>query len=267
MNLAILGSSSINDINFLNQAVSPFGEIDMIITGRAEEGIEALALAYSRNHSVPIKLIYPNANKNGGSAGLKQKSAIINEADKVLIIWDGDSTGPCNDAKFSCSGKKWCRVVPFGLPQKEIAKDILEFDNKNFWLSPYWPCEIEVGGTVFPSVSNVINAAKFYRNKDLVKAFTEVTPYEAPELANTFYAEHRKDYDEAYPDKQLGIMERATRSKFTQNAYLGQKLKLTGQVRIVNSNSYGDLFWGSCNGNGYNYLGLIIEKVRKELQA
>jgi predicted NAD-dependent protein-ADP-ribosyltransferase YbiA (DUF1768 family) len=49
--------------------------------------------------------------------------------------------------------------------------------------------------------------------------------------------------------------------KFSQNAYLLNKLRqITGE--IVEDNTWGDTFWGQCNGMGQNQLGKLLMKIR-----
>ena len=49
--------------------------------------------------------------------------------------------------------------------------------------------------------------------------------------------------------------------------YLASKQKLidTGDIELVEVNSWGDTFYGVCNGVGENHLGKLLMKIRKEL--
>ena len=42
-------------------------------------------------------------------------------------------------------------------------------------------------------------------------------------------------------------------------------LLATGDAKIVEGNTWGDVFWGVCNGVGENHLGEILMKVRQDL--
>lgn len=39
----------------------------------------------------------------------------------------------------------------------------------------------------------------------------------------------------------------------------------TGDAELIEGNSWGDTFWGECNGIGENNLGKILMKIRKEI--
>lgn len=55
------------------------------------------------------------------------------------------------------------------------------------------------------------------------------------------------------------------RNKFT-DPDLRQKLLDTGNARLIEGNTWGDMTWGMVNGKGQNLLGKILEKVRLEIE-
>jgi hypothetical protein len=71
----------------------------------------------------------------------------------------------------------------------------------------------------------------------------------------------REDWEEI----KLSVMEELVRSKFS-NPKLSQKLLETNDKLLVEGNTWGDTFWGVCNGRGENHLGKILMKVRSELK-
>jgi hypothetical protein len=54
------------------------------------------------------------------------------------------------------------------------------------------------------------------------------------------------------------------RLKF-QNPGLKAKLLATGNQELIEGNTWGDCYWGVCEGNGQNHLGKILMQVREEL--
>ncbi|QDJ96454.1 YbiA-like protein [Xanthomonas phage Xoo-sp13] len=68
----------------------------------------------------------------------------------------------------------------------------------------------------------------------------------------------RPDWD----DVKLILMEQFTREKYASNDTLRQKLLDTRGMLILEGNTWGDVYWGICNGVGQNHLGKIIMKVR-----
>lgn len=80
-------------------------------------------------------------------------------------------------------------------------------------------------------------------------------------------AETHPDYDEK--DRKLGVMRYWVRQKFTTSLGLGDKLAATGDVPIIEGNTWGDRFWGvdpPGSANGSNHLGRLLMEVRSELQ-
>jgi len=59
-------------------------------------------------------------------------------------------------------------------------------------------------------------------------------------------------------------MEEILYLKFTQNPDLGDKLLATEGL-IEEKNSWGDTFWGTCEGVGQNHLGRLLMKTREKL--
>lgn len=62
------------------------------------------------------------------------------------------------------------------------------------------------------------------------------------------------------------VMYEIVLAKFTQNPDLKEKLLATGDEHLEEGNTWGDTTWGTVNGIGENRLGIILMKVRKELQ-
>lgn len=65
---------------------------------------------------------------------------------------------------------------------------------------------------------------------------------------------------------KIPLMERLVRIKFGQNPDLKAKLLATGNTPLVEDNTWGDTFWGTCNGQGRNNLGRILQAAREEYQ-
>lgn len=119
------------------------------------------------------------------------------------------------------------------------------------------PCEFE--GKSFPSVEHAYQAAKT-TDKMWKAAITDApTPGESKKLGRRCPV--REDWEEI----KLSVMEELVRSKFS-NPKLSQKLLETNDKLLVEGNTWGDTFWGVCNGRGENHLGKILMKVRSELK-
>lgn len=54
--------------------------------------------------------------------------------------------------------------------------------------------------------------------------------------------------------------------KFLQNPELRNRLIDTGNKILIEGNTWGDTYWGMCNGNGLNKLGEILMIVREKMK-
>jgi hypothetical protein len=95
MKLAIIGSRTFNDYEFLHKVIDEFwydGKIELIISGGAK-GADSLAEKYANEHFVPLKVFPAEWDKYGKSAGYRRNVDIVKEADWVVAFWDGKSKG------------------------------------------------------------------------------------------------------------------------------------------------------------------------------
>lgn len=70
-----------------------------------------------------------------------------------------------------------------------------------------------------------------------------------------------------WEDVKAEIMEEIVRAKFLQNPDIAEKLLATGDIPIIEGNTWGDTCWGvdTRTGKGNNLLGKILMKIRNEL--
>ncbi len=136
--------------------------------------------------------------------------------------------------------------------------DILEFSGDNRWLSNFFPAEVELDGMKFPSVEHAYQAAK--TQPALRALFQSCTAAQAKRFGRTT-GEIRPDWEQV----KVSIMRDLIRQKFAQGTDLGTRLQATGTGQIVEGNSWGDTFWGVCQGNGQNWLGRLLMEHRAAL--
>lgn len=130
------------------------------------------------------------------------------------------------------------------------------FQGEYRWLSNFWPCDIEFDGVVYPSVEHAYVASKTTDELLRKQVLLCKTAGEAKQLGRSF--EIRKDWDKA----KLSFMRYFLHQKFTKNPELRSKLASTKGMTIVEGNTWGDTFWGVCNGKGQNHLGKILMDIR-----
>lgn len=131
-----------------------------------------------------------------------------------------------------------------------------EFRGKYRFLSNFFKCEIKAFGLIFQSVEHAYQAAKCFDIADRLK-FIGITAAEAKALGRTVKV--RPDWE----DVKINIMYNLLMQKFHDNKEFRALLDETGEELIVEGNTWGDTFWGVCNGKGSNHLGILLMKIRK----
>jgi ribA/ribD-fused uncharacterized protein len=136
-------------------------------------------------------------------------------------------------------------------------KTIDRFDGPYRWLSNFHPARITVRGVDYRSVEHAFQACK---TLDL-PARERIRQASSPAIAKKLgrYVDLRPDW----LDIRRDVMYACVRMKFTRHQHLGVWLRDTGDALLVEGNTWGDTYWGVCNGKGENHLGLILMRVRE----
>ncbi len=134
-----------------------------------------------------------------------------------------------------------------------------EFNGIYRYLSNFYPSIIKYEGFSFPTAEHLYQAAKCMNPVD-VQSFIECkTPGEAKRLGSKVIIK------ENWNDIRLGIMTEIIKMKFDQNTSLQMSLLTTGNIELIEGNTWGDKYWGVCNGVGENHLGKILMAYRDSL--
>jgi ribA/ribD-fused uncharacterized protein len=146
-----------------------------------------------------------------------------------------------------------------------------EFRGRWYFLSNFSECKIEFQGITYPTVEHyyvsmksnsdqMING-KYYTSADFREMIAKIKePAIVKKIGQQIKV--RKDW----PEKKLEFMNFAIREKF-KDENLAEKLKSTGNSKLVEVNLWKDTFWGVFNGKGENNLGKILMKVRDEING
>ena len=129
------------------------------------------------------------------------------------------------------------------------------------WLSNFYPCVCVYEGDVYPSSEHAYQAAKFPKGHEARKTVAALpTPGATKKFANAFKHAHSKDFH----DRKQQVMLDVLRSKFLMNRDLQDKLLATvnPEAELIEGNTWGDTYWGVCNGQGENHLGKLLMRVR-----
>lgn len=93
MKVAIIGSRTFNDYNYLSSCLQKlFPEPFEVVSGGAK-GADALSERYAKDNGLPTIIFKPDWDLHGKAAGFIRNKDIINAADKVVAFWDGKSKG------------------------------------------------------------------------------------------------------------------------------------------------------------------------------
>jgi ribA/ribD-fused uncharacterized protein len=139
---------------------------------------------------------------------------------------------------------------------------ISEFQGEHRWLSNHVLARIVYDGHEFPTVEHAYVYSKTLVKEEqdfFLSEMTEMSPGQAKRIGKSLTL--RPDWDLV----RLDIMRDMTTQKYNI-PYYRTKLLETGDAEIVEGNTWGDTFWGKCNGVGENNLGKIIMSVREYIR-
>lgn len=132
------------------------------------------------------------------------------------------------------------------------------FKGKYYFLSNMYPCDIstQIGEKQcnFSCVEAAFQASKCPGRSS---EFVSLNGYEAKKLGKK--VELRNDWNEI----KVGLMKELVKQKFLNPEMLSKLKAIEGE--IVETNNWGDTFWGKCYGKGQNILGKILMEIRDEV--
>lgn len=109
----------------------------------------------------------------------------------------------------------------------------------------------------YPTIEHAYQAAKTDDFSERHVIHDAQTPRAARKLGQL--VKIRPDWDNVKADVMLGLL----RQKFAI-PHLAQLLDETGDAELIEGNTWGDVFWGVCDGVGKNWLGRLLMQVREE---
>lgn len=134
------------------------------------------------------------------------------------------------------------------------------FDGKYAFLSNFYPSSVtDEDDITYPTVEHYFQAMKTLDKTQRFNMAIQSTPGKAKRLGRK--CNLRPDW-ESIKDS---IMEDALRKKFS-DPILKKALLDTGDEYLEEGNTWGDQYWGVCNGTGKNKLGKLLMKLREEFK-
>lgn len=141
---------------------------------------------------------------------------------------------------------------------------IPRFSGEHAFLSNFYAAPVVINTVTFPTNEHAFQAAKadcitVSRGKSyfLHGILACKTPGEAKGIGRTVSIDVDK-----WNAVRVRNMRNIVRAKFDQNPDLREKLIRTGHAMLVEGNTWGDTFWGRCDGKGANILGVILMELR-----
>ena len=135
---------------------------------------------------------------------------------------------------------------------------IKEFQGEYRYLSNFYHSPLEYKGIKYLNAEAAFQAQK---EEGRQAEFSNLDPSQAKRLGRQ--VKLRSDWDEVKDQIMYEVVSR----KFLQNPPLMFKLIHTDDQELEEGNSWGDTYWGVCNGTGQNKLGKILMTVRTLLRG
>ena len=142
---------------------------------------------------------------------------------------------------------------------------ISNFRGKYFFLSNFYGHPVEYEGITYANNEAAFQSAKIKRGDRVEnrrtyetvtrETFASLSPNEAKRLGRSIVL--REDWE----DVKVKAMATIVVNKF-KDPVLRRKLLDTGDEELVEGNTWGDRYWGVCDGQGLNTLGKILMAVR-----
>lgn len=134
------------------------------------------------------------------------------------------------------------------------------FRGQKFYLSNFYPCNVDYEGIMYPSSEHAYQASKVLDEKTRREVAQLIFPAAAKKVGQ------KLKLRPFWKEIKIGIMADIVRAKFTQNEDCKIRLLATGDEELIEYNTWQDRYWGVCDGQGENHLGRILMKVRDELR-
>lgn len=143
-----------------------------------------------------------------------------------------------------------------------LLQKIDKFEGEHRWLSNFWLVRVYWRGVWWSSSEHAYQASKF-DNPDIVEQiWLAETPGKTKWIARKYASHIRPNFHE----EKRQIMREILAAKF-QDQEMREKLLATGDAVLIEGNTWGDVYWGVCDGKGENWLGILLMNVREEIKG
>lgn len=148
-----------------------------------------------------------------------------------------------------------------GLPSyvRHNEKEICGFCGENRFLSNFWQAYVFYNGRKLPSTEHAFQFAKLRpsaQDEETYQLVIKMSPAEVKRWARK--VELRPDWEKVKYDIMMAVVF----DKFFRHIDLRNRLIETGERYLEETNTWRDCVWGVCSGQGTNWLGKILMRVR-----
>ena len=147
------------------------------------------------------------------------------------------------------------------LEDGRLETGITSFRGDYHFLSNFYESPLEYEGLRYQNAETAFQAHKCTDDGEKAE-FSSLAANKAKRLGRQ--VKLREDWEEV----KTGLMLQIVRAKFAQNPELADELLRTGDRKLIEGNTWHDVFWGMDlnTGQGENHLGRILMQVREEMR-
>ena len=109
MKLAVVGSRTWTDYERMKRKLDAI--VPAVIVSGGARGADKLAARYATERGLKLIEFLPDWKRDGRSAGFKRNQYIVDEADKVIVFWDGNSRGAQHTMRLAEKAGKLLGIV------------------------------------------------------------------------------------------------------------------------------------------------------------
>lgn len=130
------------------------------------------------------------------------------------------------------------------------------------WLSNFHLANVSFGGVTYVSNEHAYQAAKTLKHLER-KWFSDP----ATDCKKAKRLGRVVTMQPGWDGIKLSVMKQINYQKYSNHAYLKEMLLGTGDSYLEETNTWGDTYWGVCNGSGQNNLGKLLMEIRSDLRV
>lgn len=153
-----------------------------------------------------------------------------------------------------------------------MTNPITSFHGEHSFLSNFTYVSVELDGVRYPSVEHAYQAAKTnipaerYPFSSAAMDDDKRNGRDIMTSGRAKRAGRKVTLDPQFDATKADVMRGLLQQKFAHPKF-GALLDATGDAELIEGNTWGDRYWGVCNGTGQNVLGRLLMAIRDERRA